>query len=116
MDQHEATTAGTPPLTPEFVFREYAPRVYNLARRMLSSDADAEDVTQNVLVQVVRKLPTFRGDARFSTWVYRIAYNCCLKQLELRKREKALQTAMQEEQQRTAAAAEDASSPAETRT
>jgi RNA polymerase sigma-70 factor (ECF subfamily) len=43
-------------------------------------------------------LPSFRGDARFSTWLYRIAYNCCLKQLEQRKRDVALQVAMQEEQ------------------
>ncbi|HEV2662618.1 MAG TPA: sigma-70 family RNA polymerase sigma factor, partial [Ktedonobacteraceae bacterium] len=43
-------------------------------------------------------LPAFRGDARFSTWLYRIAYNCCLKQLEQRKRDSALQTAIQAEQ------------------
>ena len=48
-------------LTPERVFHDYAPRVYNLARRMLGNDADAEDVTQDVLLQVVRKLDTFRG-------------------------------------------------------
>ena len=35
-------------LTPELVFREYAPRIYNIARRMLGNDADAEDVTQDV--------------------------------------------------------------------
>src|SRR5207248_11018501 len=78
MDQHEATTVGTPPLTPEFVFREYAPRIYNLARRMLNSDADAEDVTQDVLLQVVRKLDTFRGEAALPTWLHRITVNAAL--------------------------------------
>src|SRR5438132_14017836 len=66
------------PLTPDVVFREYAPRVYNLARRMLNSDADAEDVTQDVLVQVVRKLPTFRGESAFPTWLHRVTVNAAL--------------------------------------
>jgi RNA polymerase sigma-70 factor (ECF subfamily) len=65
-------------LTPETVFREYAPRVYNLARRMLGNDADAEDVTQDVLLQVVRKLDTFRGEADFPTWLHRVTVNMAL--------------------------------------
>src|SRR5437660_4289959 len=70
-------TAGTD-LTPERVFREFAPRVYSLARRMLNNDADAEDVTQDVLLQVLRKLPTFRGEAAFPTWLYRVTVNAAL--------------------------------------
>ncbi len=65
-------------LTPELVFREHAPRVYNLARRMLGNDADAEDVTQDVLLQVVRKLDTFRGDAALPTWLHRVTVNAAL--------------------------------------
>jgi RNA polymerase sigma-70 factor, ECF subfamily len=65
-------------LTPERVFREYAPRVYALARRMLGNDADAEDVTQDVLIQVVRKLDTFRGEADPFTWLHRITVNAAL--------------------------------------
>jgi RNA polymerase sigma-70 factor (ECF subfamily) len=67
-----------PPLTPERVFLDYAPRVYNLARRMLGNDADAEDVTQDVLLQVVRKLDTFRGDADIATWLHRVTVNAAL--------------------------------------
>jgi RNA polymerase sigma-70 factor (ECF subfamily) len=69
-----------PPAAPsaEEVFRDYAPRVYNLARRMLNSDADAEDVTQDVLLQVVRKLPTFRGESAFPTWLHRVTVNAAL--------------------------------------
>jgi RNA polymerase sigma-70 factor (ECF subfamily) len=66
------------PASPEQVFREYAPRVYNLARRMLGNDADAEDVTQDVLLQVVRKLDTFRGEADFGTWLHRVTVNAAL--------------------------------------
>eukprot|EP01137_Pigoraptor_chileana_P014512 Opistho-2@69229 len=67
-----------PPPSPEQVFREYAPRIYHLARRMLGNDADAEDVTQDVLVQVVRKLGTFRGDAQLGTWLHRVTVNAAL--------------------------------------
>jgi RNA polymerase sigma-70 factor (ECF subfamily) len=70
-------TEGTQ-LTPEIVFREFTPRVYNLARRMLGNDADAEDVTQDVLLQVVRKLDTFRGESAFPTWLHRVTVNAAL--------------------------------------
>lgn len=66
------------PLTAEQVFRDYAPRVYNLARRMLGDATDAEDVTQDVFVQVLRKLPTFRAESALPTWLYRIAVNTIL--------------------------------------
>jgi RNA polymerase sigma-70 factor (ECF subfamily) len=66
------------PHSAEEVFHEYAPRVYNLARRMLSNDADAEDVTQDVLLQVVRKLPSFRGESAFPTWLHRVTVNAAL--------------------------------------
>src|SRR5262245_24851072 len=65
-------------LTPERVFRDYAPRVYNLARRMLGNDADAEDVTQDVLLQLVRKLDTFRGESALPTWLHRVTVNAAL--------------------------------------
>src|SRR5438874_10397920 len=82
MDTHDpssATGQGSPAaLTPDQVFRDYAPRVYNLARRMLGNDADAEDVTQEVLLQVVRKLDTFRGESAFPTWLHRVTVNAAL--------------------------------------
>src|SRR4051794_37144866 len=64
--------------TPEQVYRTYAPRVYHLARRMVRNDVDAEDVTQDVLLQVVRKLPSFRGESAFPTWLHRITVNAAL--------------------------------------
>ena len=62
----------------EEVFRDHAPRIYALARRMLGNDADAEDVTQDVLLQLVRKLHTFRGDSAFPTWLHRVTVNAAL--------------------------------------
>lgn len=77
MDDGSATLAIPPP-TPEQVFREHAPRIYHLARRMLGNDADAEDVTQDVLLQVVRKLDTFRGESTLPTWLHRVTVNAAL--------------------------------------
>ncbi len=73
-------------------------RVFNLVFRMLQQYEEANEVTQDTFLAAWQGLPSFRGDARFSTWLYRIAYNCSLKQLEQRKRDTALQVAMQAEQ------------------
>ncbi|HEX4205981.1 MAG TPA: sigma-70 family RNA polymerase sigma factor, partial [Ktedonobacteraceae bacterium] len=73
-------------------------RVFNLVFRMLQSYEEANEITQETFFAAWQGLPSFRRDARFSTWLYRIAYNCCLKQLDVRKRDRVLQTAMQEEQ------------------
>lgn len=79
-DSHPGPNGGpsSAPVTPEQVFREYTPRIYNLARRMLGSDSDAEDVTQDVLLQVVRNLSKFRGESQLSTWLHRITVNAAL--------------------------------------
>src|SRR4051812_21744505 len=65
-------------LSAEQVYHDYAPRVYNMARRMVRNDVDAEDVTQDVLLQVVRKLDTFRGESAFPTWLHRVTVNAAL--------------------------------------
>ena len=75
-------------------------RVFNLVFRMVQKYEEADEITQETFFAAWQGLPSFRGDARFSTWLYRIAYNCSLKQLEQRKRDKALQAAMQAEQTR----------------
>src|SRR5262245_1714796 len=77
MDDPTPSQTHVPP-NPEDLFRDYAPRVYNLARRMLGHDADAEDVTQDVLLQVLRKLDTFRGESAFPTWLHRVTVNAAL--------------------------------------
>jgi RNA polymerase sigma-70 factor (ECF subfamily) len=77
MDEPKPARTATPP-TVEQVFQLYAPRIYNLAWRMLGNDADAEDVTQDVLLQVVRKLDSFRGESAFPTWLHRVTVNAAL--------------------------------------
>ncbi len=78
--------------------QRYQRRVFNLVFRMLQNYEEANEITQEAFLAAWQGLPSFRGEARFSTWLYRIAYNCALKQLELRKREKALHLALQAEQ------------------
>jgi RNA polymerase sigma factor (sigma-70 family) len=50
-------------------------RVYRLSLRMTARPPDAEDATQEILIRLITRLSTFRGDAAFSTWVHRIAVN-----------------------------------------
>ncbi len=78
--------------------QRYQRRVFNLVFRMLQQYEEANEVTQEAFLAAWQGLPSFRGDARFPTWLYRIAYNCSLKQLDQRKRDIALETAMQAEQ------------------
>jgi RNA polymerase sigma-70 factor (ECF subfamily) len=77
-DTHLPQARPKSPLSAEQVYHDYAPRVYNVARRMVASDIDAEDVTQDVLLQVVRKLPSFRGESAFPTWLHRVTVNAAL--------------------------------------
>jgi RNA polymerase sigma-70 factor (ECF subfamily) len=77
--------------------QQHQRRVFNLVFRMLQEYEEANEVTQETFLAAWQGLPSFRGDARFSTWLYRIAYNCALKQLEQRKRDQALQVDLRAE-------------------
>jgi RNA polymerase sigma-70 factor (ECF subfamily) len=60
------------------LYKLYAPRVYAIVRRFAGDDALAEDWAQEAWVRIFRALGTFRGEARFSTWLHRIAVNSAL--------------------------------------
>lgn len=68
------------------LYRRHAARVYGLVRRLAGDDALAEDWAQEAWVRILRALPGFRGDARFSTWLYRIAVNSALHGRRRRQR------------------------------
>lgn len=78
--------------------QRYQRHIFNLVYRMLQHYEEASEITQETFLAAWQGLSSFRGDARFPTWLYRIAYNCSLKQLEQRKRDWALQLAIQAEQ------------------
>ena len=72
----------------EQLVREHYGAVYAVARGITGRDGDAEDATQDTFVRAWRAMPTFRGDAKFSTWLHRIATNVSLT-LVTRRKDKA---------------------------
>jgi len=71
--------------------RRHQGAVRALLRRLTQGDdALADDLSQEAFIQAFRKLGQFRGEARFSTWIYRIAYNAFLMNLRSRKPEESL--------------------------
>jgi RNA polymerase sigma-70 factor (ECF subfamily) len=59
----------------------YGPRIHQLAFRYLKNWEDAEEVAQDVLLKVHRKIGLFRGDAALSSWIYRITFNTAMSRL-----------------------------------
>ena len=59
----------------------YGSRIYQLALRQMKNREDAEEVTQDVLMKVYRKVGEFRGDAALSSWIYRITFNTAMSRL-----------------------------------
>jgi RNA polymerase sigma-70 factor, ECF subfamily len=59
----------------------YSSRIYQLALRHMKNREDAEEVTQDVLFKVYRKVDAFRGDAALSSWIYRITFNTAMSRL-----------------------------------
>lgn len=59
----------------------YGPRIHQLAFRYLKNWEDAEEVTQDVLMKVHRKIDAFRGDSALSSWIYRITFNTAMSRL-----------------------------------
>lgn len=65
----------------------HAQYVYNLALRILQNAQEAEDISQEAFLRVWKALPTFRQDANFRTWLYRIVVNLCYDRLPRLRRE-----------------------------
>jgi len=63
----------------------YGQRIYQLAFRYVRNREDAEEVTQDVLFKVFRKVSAFRGDAALSSWIYRITFNTAMSRLRTAK-------------------------------
>jgi RNA polymerase sigma-70 factor (ECF subfamily) len=72
----------------EKLVRRYESRIYNYGLRLTGNRTDAMDLMQEVFLGVYRNLHRFRGDARFSSWIFRIAHN---KAIDLNRRRALLQ-------------------------
>lgn len=69
----------------EVLVRRHSAQLLRLATRLLGSRTDAEDAVQDAFVSAWRRIPEFRGDASFQTWMYRIVTNRCLNLLRARR-------------------------------
>ncbi len=93
MDEHNLPTdselvekakAGDGDAFSELVLRHES-KIYGLCLKMLGNPEDAEDCLQEVFMKAFEALSGFRQEARFSTWLYRIAYNACLMRIRKKK-------------------------------
>ncbi len=85
----------------------YSSKIYQLAFRYLRNKEDAEEVTQDVLYKVYRKVGAFRGDAALSSWIYRITFNAAMSRLRTAKYQRS-----QDEDRRSSSADGDEQGPA----
>lgn len=90
----------------EIIYQRYHRRTYSLCLRMTSSQTEAEDLTQEVFIQLFRKIGSFRGDSAFSTWLHRMTVNQVLMHFRRRsvKNEKTSETGDMPEQTVTGSA------------
>ena len=76
------------------LFRQHCGKVFHQAIRLVGNTAEAEEVVQEVFLTVYEKIHTFRGEAAFTTWLFRLTANAALSRLRRRKRSK--EVAMEE--------------------
>ncbi len=98
-DQPDARHIGRTDIEPELIakacegderavralYDRYSPRVHAVVRRIIGDDDLAQDCSQETWIRAIRALPTFRGEARFGTWLHRIAVNTALQMLRKEK-------------------------------
>jgi RNA polymerase sigma-70 factor (ECF subfamily) len=85
----------------------YGAKIFQLAFRYLRNKEDAEEVTQDVLFKVSRKVGAFRGDAALSSWIYRITFNAAMSRLRTAKYQRS-----QDDERRAAPERDETSSAA----
>lgn len=80
----------------ETLVEQYQHRVYGICLRMLANEQDAQDAAQETFVKVYKNIRTFKQEAQFSTWLYRIAVNTCLDMLRKRRIVQSLDAMVEE--------------------
>ena len=72
----------------EELIAAYQKQIYNIAYRLIGNYHDASDMTQETIIKIFRSIRGYRGEASFSTWIYRITVNTCRDELSKRQRKK----------------------------
>ncbi len=88
----------------ELLVERYKSMVYTLCLRMTGNASDASDLMQEAFTKAFFHFKSFEGRSAFSSWLYRIAYNECLRHLETRKRETRLMAGYAEQETKSAPA------------
>lgn len=70
----------------EEIYKNYWQRIFRLCMGYVNDKDLAKDLAQETFIIVFKKLPEFRNEAKIGTWIFRIASNICLRQIERRKR------------------------------
>ncbi len=81
----------------EALVLENQKQVYNLALRMTGSEEDAFDISQDAFLRAYKSLDSFRGDSKFSVWLYRLTSNICIDYLRARDRRKTVSLQFEDE-------------------
>ena len=71
----------------EVLVNRYKDLVFTLAFRMLKNREEAEEVSQDTFLKVFKSLAKFKGESKFSSWIYRVTYNTCLDKIKKQKRD-----------------------------
>jgi RNA polymerase sigma-70 factor, ECF subfamily len=95
----EAARTGDPGAFEELV-RIYQADIWRLCFHLLGSHSLADDATQDAFMRAFRFLPRYRGDAKFSTWLFSIARNCALDELRKGGRRKRIEDALEAQPRR----------------
>ncbi len=76
----------------EELLSRYEDKVFRLAYRFVRNESEAKEILQDTFLAIWRKLDTFKGDAQFSSWVYRVAANAALMRLRSQRRHPEVST------------------------
>ncbi|NER12757.1 sigma-70 family RNA polymerase sigma factor [Leptobacterium flavescens] len=71
---------------------EYLPFIRKICFGFADNEDELNDFTQEVLIQIWRKIDTFKGEAKFSTWIYRVTVNVCLYEVSKKKKNEKIKT------------------------
>src|SRR5579862_3307339 len=90
--------AGAPHRVFDFdgIYRNYERSIYSKCFRIVRNHTEAEDLVQEVFLQLLRKADTFRGEAKFSTWLHRLTINAALMQLRRLRRNELRTTSLED--------------------
>jgi len=94
------------------LIRRHERMVLDLARQLLGPGEEARDAAQEIFLNLLHALPGFRGEAAFTTWLYRIATNTCIARSKQRKQRRDREMSMETEDMQNAVADGELSSQA----